>query len=408
MNKKQKTLTIQIALFIATLFTTTLAGAEWRYGQYWLFGLDIPFQEYITEGLLFSIPFLLALTVHEFGHYFTARYHQVDVTLPYYIPLYFGVAPSIGTMGAFIRIKDAIRSRKLFFDIGIAGPLAGFVIALGVLYYGFTHLPSQDYVYDIHPVYHIFGDNYEDYVYDLDTVIYKKDVQGLDLAIMDQLPDTIVFSPDFSFKLGNNLLFSFFEKHVATDPELVPNHYEIIHYPWLLAGYLALFFTALNLIPIGQLDGGHILYGLIGYRNHRIVSAILFVLFVFYAGLGVISPHDFTNETWLGIPSNYFLIALYIGFLYYVFYSISPQVKVRLILALAVFTIQFLLTIIMPGIKGYEGWLLFAFLIGRFLGVYHPPALLDEPLDWKRKLLGWIALIIFIISFSPNLLVVEG
>ena len=125
------------------------------------------------------------------------------------MPFWFGflLVPSIGTMGAFIRIKEAVSSRVKFFDIGIAGPLAGFVAALGVLSYGFTHLPPPEYIFEIHPEYAEYGLDYADHVYQDETL---------------------------SFKVGNNLLFAFFEKYVATDPASVPNHDELVHYPWFV------------------------------------------------------------------------------------------------------------------------------------------------------------------------------
>ena len=108
-----------------------------------------------------------------FGHYITARIYRVKVTLPFYIPLWLGIISTIGTMGAFIQIKQPLVSRKQFFDIGIAGPLAGFVVAIGVLWYGFTHLPSPEYVFEIHPEYKTeypiefekYGYNYAEYAY---------------------------------------------------------------------------------------------------------------------------------------------------------------------------------------------------------------------------------------------------
>lgn len=367
---------IHIILFVAVLLTTTLAGAEWVSGKF----LFIPETEFtwpdFVQALTFSVPFIGILTVHEFGHYFTAQWHRVKVSLPYYMPFWFGFLPliglppipSLGTAGAFIRIKEPLTTRQQFFDIGIAGPLAGFVVALGVLYYGFTHLPPPEYIFEIHPEYQEYGLDYANYVY--------QDLEG---------------SP----RLGNNLAFMFFERFVVDRPELMPNPYELIHYPWLFAGYLALFFTALNLLPIGQLDGGHILYGLVGYKAFRVISAGLFLLFVTYAGLGVISPFDLVDDLLWEIP-------IYIGFLYFVLSGIDRDPRNRLVGALGIFTLQFLLVYLDPGIRGYPGWLLFAFLIGRFLGVYHPAALQDQPLDTNRRILGWIALIVFLISFSPQ------
>ena len=124
LNSRYKQPAIHIVLFLLTLTTTTLAGAESR-AQYYLDGWD-----YIFSGLNFSITFLGVLTIHEFGHYYVARKNNVDASLPYYIPFYLPGSLSIGTFGAFIRMKGLIPSRRIMFDIGIAGPLAGFVAAV--------------------------------------------------------------------------------------------------------------------------------------------------------------------------------------------------------------------------------------------------------------------------------------
>jgi membrane-associated protease RseP (regulator of RpoE activity) len=156
MNKATKTLLIQIGLFILTIGTTTLAGAEWMHGRVFFYGSNPMGLSQFLKGFEFSIPFLIILTAHEFGHFFTARFHKVKVTLPFYIPLWLGFIPgmpSIGTMGAFIRLKSFVYSKKQHFDIGIAGPIAGFIVALAVLFYGFTHLPPAEHIYFIHPEY---------------------------------------------------------------------------------------------------------------------------------------------------------------------------------------------------------------------------------------------------------------
>ena len=184
------------------------------------------------------------------------------------------------------------------------------------------------------------------------------------------------------------------KKYLVTEPERLPNAHELMHYPWLFAGFLGLFFTALNLMPIGQLDGGHILYALIGSKWHAVVSRSLFIVFVFYAGLGMITPYDDPNELLIDAP-------LYIGFLYILFSRMFRSVTTNLLVAVAVFTAQFALTWVRPELVGYEGWLVFALLLGRFLGLYHPPALYDYPLSRSRQLLGWLTLIIFILCFSP-------
>ena len=414
---------IHLLLFVLTLVSTTLAGTEWITGRSFFMAaeeLGIPALGWpdFRRGLLFSVPFLAILTVHEFGHYFAAQWHKVKVSLPYYIPLWLGWlgGPSIGTMGAFIRINSPLRTRRQVFDIGIAGPLAGFALALGVLWYGFTHLPPKEYVFSVHPDYAQYGADYDKYVYTYQharqqdsvqfvTLLRRARAAGLipkDSVILHQPLSREAFELNQSanLALGTNLLFELFARYVAPDPALVPNRHEMAHYPFLFAGFLALFFTALNLIPIGQLDGGHILYGLIGERWHSVVSPVLFVAFVFYAGLGTI---DWKGEmTLLGEPvPQYGAIPLYIGFLYLVFSRVLDNPLNVLLLSTAVLAGQFVATSLW-GLEGYPGWLVFAFVLGRFLGVYHPPAVLDEPLTPARKLLGWLSLLVFILCFTPQ------
>ncbi|MFC0182323.1 Peptidase family M50 [Pseudarcicella hirudinis] len=381
----RKTVLIQIILFIVTLITTTFAGAEWMTGRYFFYpfiGDQLPeaaklHLDEIWQGLQYSLPFIGILTAHEFGHFFTARHYKIRATLPYYIPVWFSsLGFSIGTMGAVIRILDRTKSRLQYFDIGIAGPLAGFVVAFGVLWYGFTHLPPAHYIFSIHPEYMKYGLDYAKHVYD------AKNMSG-------------------SLVLGDNLLFWFFKKYVA-DPALLPNIFEITHYPFLMAGYLALFFTALNLIPIGQLDGGHILYGLIGKKWFNRISPVLFIIFTTYSGYGLFTIQGFSNAE--SDMDSFMWLVIYIFFLQICFSRINPENRMTSwVLALAVTVFQIVLSYFLPaGTQGFSGFLLFVFLLGRILGVYHPEVEIDEPLDWKRKLLGWISLLIFILCFSPQ------
>jgi len=373
-NRGSKKRIIHLLLFIITFIFTTIAGAEWMSGRWVMYGEDLLTSSEIFAGLYFSIPFLGILTAHEFGHYYTAKYYKVKVTLPYYIPLWLGFLPmfSFGTMGAFIRIKGLIESRKEYFDIGIAGPLVGFVFALGVLTYGFTHLPEPDYIFEIHPEYREYGLNYEEHVYEQE---------------------------DFYFAVGDNLLFLFFKQFVA-DPEKIPNKYEMYHYPWLFAGYMALFFTALNLIPIGQLDGGHVIYGLFGYKNSRIIFRILFLIMVTISGIALLpsGPIDLNFM----INSTFYLL-----FLYLTFHHFEKDLRKRLLLIIWIMILQIFALNFFPKIADYGIYMIFAFVIGRFLGIDHPKAIVDKPLDVKRKIIGWIALGVFIISFTPRPLYFE-
>lgn len=375
MPEALKKFLIHTGLFVATFITTTMAGMEFtlpaelaRTEGFWVW-------EKWAHGMQYSVPFLLILGVHEFGHYFTARLYGLKVTLPYFIPF-----PSlIGTMGAVIRIKSKIRSTKGFFDVGIAGPLAGFVIAMSVLFYGFTHLPPAEYVFDIHPEYEKYGLDYSEHVY---TPEFYQEAYNLPPG--EEAP---------VFKMGKNLMFLLFEEYVVEDKSRIPNAYEMYHYPYLLAGYLALFFTALNLMPIGQLDGGHILYGLVGDKYHRIVSSSLFLAFVFYAGTGLVTV-DMGDYAFLKL-------VLYPGFLFWIFLPLSPQKMTVALLVAVVFAGQFFLHYF-SGFTGYPGWLLFALLLSRLLGIYHPQAEIEERLDTNRQALGWLSLLIFLLCFTPE------
>lgn len=404
--KDDKRLIRQVVLFVLTLLSTTAAGAEWIYGHLLIFG-DLSWSQF-WDGLQYSIPFLLILTCHEFGHYLTARYHKIDVTLPSYLPLWlFGFIPTFGTLGAFIRIKEAIESRTKYFDVGVAGPIAGFVVALAVIWYGFTHLPDPEYIYEIHPEYEAFGEDFS-VLYEIDTVLYKKDFNP-DRINYAALPDSVVKSSElgFSIALGPNLLFYLMEEYVVEDKSRIPHPNEMIHYPLLLVGFLSLIFTAINLLPIGQLDGGHVVFSVFGERRSRQISAVLYTAFVFYSGLGIITL-DSMEGTIGGEPFNFLMkLVLYLYFLYLCFTSMIESRKNRLMLACIVMAVQYVFNALFH-VEGYLGWMLFALIIGRFLGVYHPPVADNRPLTKGRIAVAILSLIIFILSFSPYPLIFEG
>lgn len=389
MSKETRTVLLQIGLFVATFLSTTLAGAEFCFGkpiylykESGAFTINAAFTwSDFWLGTQFSIPFLLILTVHEFGHYFTALYHNIRVTLPYYLPFppipYF---PSlIGTLGAVIRIRSKVYSNLQHFDIGLAGPLAGFVVAFIVLWYGFSTLPPPEYVFQFHPEYEQYGLAYAETVYSAE---YIQSVGGA--------ADVLI---------GNNLLFELFI-HFMADPSRVPNPHEMMHYPILLAGFIALFFTSLNLLPIGQLDGGHIIYGLFGRKGHRIIATVAFVLLLFYAGLGAANIHTDKHEI-------FWLVTLTIGFNYLCLRGLQMTKRDTLMYALLIFALQFVIVAVFPTVDGYRPWVFFALLIGKFIGVFHPPSEIEKPLDLKRITLGWISLAIFVLCFSPKPIVIN-
>ncbi len=140
---------IQVFLFMISIATTVIAGMEWispTPGPYSISEL--------MKAVPYSFSILFIIGVHEFGHYFAARFHKVDATFPYFIPF-----PPIagflnfGTMGAVIKTRSAVLNNKAMFDIGVAGPIAGFIAAIIVLIYGYTNLPGVEYLLAIHPDY---------------------------------------------------------------------------------------------------------------------------------------------------------------------------------------------------------------------------------------------------------------
>ena len=370
---------LHLLLFLITLGTTTLAGLEWisPSAALSLHKGELSWAQF-TEGFWFSIPFLGILTVHEFGHYGVARIHKAAVTLPYYIPMYLGWlgALSIGTMGAFIRIKSPLSTRRALFDVGAAGPLAGYAAILLVLGWGYTHLPPPDYIFTIHPEYIPYGLNYADKVY----------ASGQYELI----------------RVGGNATTWLLERLAV--PANIPNPYEMMHYPLLFAGYMALFFTALNLFPIGQLDGGHILYGLVGPAWHARLSPLFFLMLVAYSGIGVIQPmrFEYDPDLWEKLRWNGF----YLLFLYISLSRVSvdgPAKRLNhIMLTLSIFALHYGLAAFAPQVTGFNGWLIFCLVLGRFLGVHHPPVLHDEPLNPARMVIGCISLAVFAMSFSPQ------
>jgi membrane-associated protease RseP (regulator of RpoE activity) len=389
MTKETKRVAVQVVLFVVTFFSTTVAGNEWATGRNIFFTPDYGWNDFVN-GLSFSVPLILILTVHEFGHYFMALYHKVKVSLPYYIP----IPPipylpfSIGTMGAVIRLRSKPYSNLQNFDIGLAGPLAGFIVALIIMAYGFQTLPPPDYVFKFHPEYEQYGKDYASTVY---TEDFKKNQEGV-----------------IDVQIGSNLAFVIMGKLFA-DPERIPNPHEMMHYPLMLACYIALFVTCLNLLPIGQLDGGHVTYGLFGFQSHKMIATFFFLALMFYAGLGLSFLHleipDDISLPWL---TEYVAwIVGYVVFLFFAFKGLHLPTRDTWMYALIMMAAQVLVMYAIPGVQGYQGWLFFAFLLGRFIGVQHPRSEVELPLNGNRILLGWITLLIFILCFSPAPIVIQ-
>ena len=300
-----------LTLFIVTFITTVIAGTEWitgTMGPYDIASLSI--------GLPYSLSALFILATHEFGHYFAAKSHKVNATLPYFIPF-----PPIagffnfGTMGAVIKTKSEIPTNRAMFDIGVAGPIAGFIASLIVLIYGFTHLPSVDYILAIHPDY--FSPEYG--------------------------KDTI------SLQFGNNLLFILLKDLFTGSNDFVPPMTEVYHYPYLMTGWFGLLVTAMNMIPVGQLDGGHIVYSMFGTKIQEAVASVSLIILVV---LGI-----------SGIADG--ILELNFGF-------------------------------------GWSGWIFWSLILVFFIKVKHPPVRYFAPLDPTRRILGYFSLLILAVSFAPT------
>jgi membrane-associated protease RseP (regulator of RpoE activity) len=274
---------LPIVLFLLTIFTTLWAGSYQAYqgpirGP-WDFLLAHP--DTLWRGIPFAGALLFILTTHELGHYLLSRIHRVPASLPLFIP---GPPHFIGTFGAIIRMRGPILGRRALFDIGVAGPLAGFVVAVAALVVGLS----------------------------LSTVVERTGAQGL--------------------HLGEPLLLQFMSWLVIGP---VPPESDIILHPIGFAAWFGLFITSLNLIPIGQLDGGHVAYALWGGRQRIMAFAFIPILLVL-------------------------------------------------------------------GFVGWPGWFLWAFMAGIW-GLGHPPVMdPSTPLGRGRTIVGWIALVVFVLTFVPK------
>ena len=238
-----------------------------------------------VDGFTFSAALLAILTAHEMGHYLACRRYGVSATLPFFIP-----APPLflaGTFGAFIKIRSAIPSRRALFDIGLAGPLAGFVVAVPVAVIGILH---------IQPAVTASG-------------------------------ASIIFNDPPLFRLIARAL------GIHLGPLVLAN-------PYYMAAWIGLLVTSLNLMPVGQLDGGHGTFAVFGARAHKLIGRITFVLMVVLAVLGFYLH---------GSPSGF----------------------------------------------------LFCVLLGIMLRVRHPQPSVMEPLGTKRVIVAIITLAVFALCFWP-------
>jgi membrane-associated protease RseP (regulator of RpoE activity) len=368
----KKTVFKHSVLFVLTFLCVSVTGILWV-GQT---ANAETFFDMLPEGILFAAVFLLFLACHEFGHYFAAVYHNIRVTLPYFIPVPFG----IGTLGAVIRIKEKIEDSRKLFDVGISGPIAGFVVSLATLMYGFFSLPGPEFIY-----------NFDGH----DEVIAYVEAHG---TWPESPPEE---SEGMLMVMGNTILYSFLAGFFDNAPPM----WEMYHYPFLFAGWLGLFFTALNLMPVGQLDGGHILYSLIGFRNHRKVARIAFGGITVLAGIEAIPFIHTMLVEWNGTIASFSILfwALLLFFLLKrAFHNehnwITPVWVVSIVLSVG------FLFLAGNGMDraGSLIWVFWSFFLTFFVGLEHPPAIYEQNLTPVRKVLGWTSMAIFVLCISPN------
>lgn len=309
-----------LALLLIAFFTATIAGVLQPFGiieifpnvqdpqtsaEVYNFLLSIPslyfhlifdtvqqlyiHPEKLKYGVSFSLSLLAILTAHEAGHYVACRLYGVDATLPYFIPMPPLISPA-GTLGAFIKILSPMPSRRAVFDIGVAGPIAGFVVLIPILIYG--------------------------------------------LLTMQQVSPEKIEATQAGLHFSDPLLTQLLARIIGVNPEL--GYFN----PFLAAAWIGMLVTSLNLIPSGQLDGGHAIYSIFGERAHLWTGRIAFVSMALISLLG------------------WFLYSSPSGFLFTVLLAVMMRIR-------------------------------------------HPEPYDFTPLNFKRQVIAVLTLIIFILCFVP-------
>lgn len=243
---------VNLILFLTTLFSVIFAGFLYAYHEPLepgFFNLMSVFFSNVGIGIPFAISMLSILLAHEFGHYLAARYHKTAVTLPFFIP--FPLSP-LGTMGAFIQLKSPPKNKRVLHDIGVAGPLAGLIVTIPILLYGLSlstvaPLPTDvGFSIEGNSIFYLFA---------------KYLVHG------ELLPQPISY--------GGLHPALYWVRYLLTGYPVPLGGYDVMIHPIAWAGWAGLLVTGLNLIPAGQLDGGHMLYVLFGKKAGKAIPVIL-------------------------------------------------------------------------------------------------------------------------------------
>jgi len=253
-NKK-----INIILFIATLLSVWFTGGllaleSLDQGSTW----DL-IKAIFLDGWPFAVSLIAILGAHEMGHFFAGRYHKVNVTLPYFIPL--PVISPFGTMGAFINMRGIPKNKKQLFDIGIAGPLSGLLIAIPVLFIGLS-------LSKVLPLPTVIG-NGNAFQMEGNSLLY---LLMKYITFGKLLPQPVDF--------GNVSPFLYWLRYFFTGQPMPLGGLDVNLHPVAWAGWAGILVTSLNLIPIGQLDGGHILSTMVGKNSRKIFSFLLVLMVI--------------------------------------------------------------------------------------------------------------------------------
>jgi membrane-associated protease RseP (regulator of RpoE activity) len=281
--RRQRRVRLPVLLFVATCLSTLLAGTgmgDPRLGWY----------AWLVTGLWYAVPVMTILLCHEMGHFIQAHRYGVYASLPYFIPMPY--PPLIGTLGAVIVMEPRMGHRKALFDIGISGPLAGLV----------------------------------------PTFVFL--IVGLHFSTIEKVQRGFM-------EFGEPLIFRFLKPLVL---EPIPRGYDVILHPMAFAGWVGLLITSLNLMPIGQLDGGHVLYALLRKKANRIASLLLLSAIV----------------------------------------------------------------LVVVNFETYGSWTLMLVLLLMMGPVHPPTADDSEPLGAVRIVLGWLALAFIVVGFTPTPIIIPG